>query len=636
MENLDDTEKKLNTDSGQSVESVEPTKTESDSSKQDTPDKKKEAKLADASVGKFNFFPIEILDFRKTSVRNKELHRFRDVLNSPFINVPLLISERQEDILPVLSLYAQEEQDKKISFFSVTPSDFDMDDDDSDFDFDLVKKINLGGTIIEYGKNKGSIPVYCDLADYMDRSVFGKFVCNFLKEDMPAVLYANKNELNDVRSAIQDDIKISGGIETPEEPYRPIGLARSKEIEISPLTPEEKYVYFSHYINRIAMDNHLQCSPSVCRYFVNQMINRFSHQDVFFKVFELMNQVVVAARKVNQTSISKRTINKVLEEYAPVHNRTKALVDLDTRLKKKIYGQDHAIEKCYEAILSDLDDEHRTKPTVLAFFGPSGVGKTALAEEISQALNGKKVSTINMGEYSDSFKVSILTGSSKGYVNSEEDGLLAQIVKENPKAVILLDEFEKAHPEVQRMFLGIFDKGTLYDNHSGHIDMSQTTIILTSNAGVCSNVGIGFGSPVKEEYRADENLIQHQFPPELLGRIDAKILFNPLSEEALGKIVDKFMNQFKPRFDELDIQVSLSPEAKQELVEKAKDPTAGARPILSMIRQKIKTPIEIGVLKKKIKKGSRVIVRNIDKKQMDVISKRSNLKMNLSKQNTIA
>ena len=103
MEILDDTEKKLNTDSGQSVESVEPTKTESDSSKQDTPDNKKEAKLADASVGKFNFFPIEILDFRKTSVRNKELHRFRDILNSPFINVPLLISERQEDILPVLS-----------------------------------------------------------------------------------------------------------------------------------------------------------------------------------------------------------------------------------------------------------------------------------------------------------------------------------------------------------------------------------------------------------------------------------------------------------------------------------------------------------------------------------------------------
>ena len=247
-----------------------------------------------------------------------------------------------------------------------------------------------------------------------------------------------------------------------------------------------------------------------------------------------------------------------------------------------------------------------------------------MAEEISQALTGKKVSTINMGEYSDSFKVSILTGSSKGYVNSEEDGLLAQIVKENPKAVILLDEFEKAHPEVQRMFLGVFDKGSLYDNHSGQIDMSKTTIILTSNAGVRSNSSIGFGVNETKEYIADQELIQQEFPPELLGRIDAKVLFNPLSQEALEKIVDKFMNQMKPRFNKLGISVSLSREAKQELVEKAKDPAAGARPILSMIRQKIKTPVEIGILKKKIKKGSHIVIKNIERKEMQIISKKSN------------
>ena len=304
----------------------------------------------------------------------------------------------------------------------------------------------------------------------------------------------------------------------------------------------------------------------------------------------------------------------------------KALMDLDVRLKQKIYGQDKAIDTCYETILSDLDDENRTKPTVMAFFGPSGVGKTALAEEISQALTGKKVSTINMAEYSDAFKVSILTGSSKGYVNSDEDGLLATIVKENPRAVILLDEFEKAHPDVQQMFLGVFDKGSLYDNHSGQINMAQTTIILTSNAGIRPSASIGFGSPAEKEYVADKSLIQNEFPPELLGRLDAKILFNPLSQDALEKSVDKFMLQLKPRFDKLGIRVSLSPKAIQELVDKAKDPTAGSRPILSMIRQKIKTPIEIGVLKNKIKKGSHVIVQNIDKKEMKIMSKRGPVK----------
>ena len=639
MEILDETEKVASVDPAQSTTPADSEKTDTDSAskEQDRSEPQAASKSVDDSDTSFNFFSIEALDFRKTPRRNKELHRFRDILKSPFINVPLLIVERQEDILPVLSLYLQDAANKEesASFFSVTPSDFDM-DDESDFSFDLEKKINLGGTIIEFGQKRGAVPVYCDLADYMDRDMFGKFVTNFLKKEMPAVLCVRKPEIEDIRQAVQQDRLISGGIENPMTPYEPRGLARSKELEISPLTQEEKHIYFSHYINQIAMDNNLTCSSSVCRYFINQMMTRFSHQDVFFKVFDLMNQAVVMAQKTEQTAISKSIVNKVLKEHAPLHNRTRALMDLDTRLKQKIYGQDQAIDTCYETILSDLDDENRTKPTVLAFFGPSGVGKTALAEEISQALTGKKVSTINMAEYSDSFKVSILTGSSKGYVNSDEDGLLAKIVKENPKAVILLDEFEKAHPEVQQMFLGVFDKGSLFDNHSGQIDMSQTTIILTSNAGIRSNAGIGFGSSPTKEYVADKELIQNEFPPELLGRLDAKVLFNPLSQEALEKIVDKFMLELKPRFDKLGVRVSLSPEAKQELVERAKDPTAGARPILSLIRQKVKTPIEIAVLKRQIKKGAHIIIRNIDKKEMDVVSRHTATRVPLQLQNTLA
>ncbi len=636
MENLDDDEKNIDPDSVKLSEFIDTTKTDTDVEKKDHSDTKTDSQSCDDSSEGFQFFSIDPLNFHKTPQRNKELHRFRDTLSAPFINVPLLITERQEDILPLLSLYAKEKerQGKNVSFFSVTPSDFDM-DNDSDYSFDIEKKMNLGASIIEFGMDENAIPVYCDLADYMDRDVFGKFICNFLKNGCPAVLCINRQELEGVRQAVRQDRQISGGIENPEAPYEPRGLARSKEIEIAPLTREEKHTYFAYYINRMAIENDLECSPAVCHYFVNQMLNRFSHQDIFFKVFDLMNQAVVLTKKTKQKNITKNTINKVLQENAPLHNRTKALMDLDTRLKQKIYGQDQAIETCYETILSDLDDENRTKPTVLAFFGPSGVGKTALAEEISQALTGKKVSTINMAEYSSDFKVSILTGSSKGYVDSDEDGLLAKIVKENPRAVILLDEFEKAHPKVQQMFLGIFDKGSLYDNHSGQIDMSQTTIILTSNAGICPSTSIGFGSSGTKEYVADKNLIQNEFPPELLGRLDAKILFNPLKQEALEKIVDKFMLQLKPRFDRLGISVALSPEAKQELIEKAKDPSFGARPILSIIRQKIKTPIEIAFLKKKIKKGSHIIIRNIDKKEMSVASKRNRLKAKPQNQDTL-
>ena len=638
MENLDNAGQDVSTDSEKSAESGETKETENSttSEKEEQPAQQTNLRSENTYEINFDFRDIEPLDFQKTPQRNKELHRLREILRSPFINVPMLISERQEDLLPVLSLYLQEErqQHPDAAFFSVTPADFGLDDDVCS-NYDLTKKLNFASTMIEEGRDAHLIPIYCDLVDYMERDLFSRFVCNFLDPVIPAILSVKPQELTEIRDIVNQDRQLSGGIENPDMPYEPWGLARTRELTIAPLTREEKHAYFSHHIQQLVSKNDVTCSPEVCSYFVNQMINRFSHQDVFFRVFDAMNQAIVMTKEAQQTAISKNVIVKLLKAYDPLHNRTKALINLDTQLKQKIYGQDQAIDTCYESILADLDDENRTKPTVLAFFGPSGVGKTALAEEISLALTGKKVSAINMAEYADSFKVSILTGSSKGYVNSEEDGLLAKIVKDNPQAVILLDEFEKAHPEVQQMFLGVFDKGALYDNHSGQIDMSQTTIILTSNAGIRPSTSLGFGSVATKQYVADKDLIQDAFPPELLGRLDAKIIFNPLSQDALGKIVDKFMGQLKPRFDKLGVSVTLSPEAKQELVQTAQDPTAGARPIWSLIRQKIKTPIEIGVLKKRIKKGSRIVIKKVVKKEMDILAKRPLPTPGISAQHTL-
>ena len=626
MENLDDAEKNEGTDFKESADFTNASESDDDF--------KKEKTQSNGKSDSLDFLDIEPLQFRKTPQRNKELHRFCDIINAPFINVPLLVVERQEDILPLLSLYTSKEKHKgkKVSFYSIPSAN--LKDDDGDDHYDL-KKMDMAANIVESQKEFSDFPVYCDISDYKDHGMLDKFTYNFLRMGMPAILCVSKQELEGIHEIIEKDRQISGGIKNPLTPYEIYGFARTKEIEIAPLTREEKQIYFSHHIERMFAETGVKCSPPVYHYFINQVLNRFSHQDVFFKVFDLMNHVVSKTHKAKHIFISKKIINQVIQEYAPLHNRTLALMDLDERLKKKIYGQDQAIEECYETILSDIDDDNRTKPVVLGFFGPSGVGKTALAEEISLALTGKKVSTINMGEYSDGFKTSILTGSSKGYVNSDEDGLLAKIVKENPQAVILLDEFEKSDIEVQQVFLGIFDKGSLYDNHSGQIDMSKTTIILTSNAGIRSNSILGFDCSETQEYVADKKLIQKEFPPELLGRLDAKILFKPLSKETLGKIVDKFMNQFKPRFDRLGVRVSLSPEAKQELVEKVEDPSAGARPLFSLIRQKIKTPIEIAVLKKRIKAGSQIIVQSIDKKEMKIVSKHhSSSRKNMQCQNT--
>ena len=228
-----------------------------------------------------------------------------------------------------------------------------------------------------------------------------------------------------------------------------------------------------------------------------------------------------------------------------------------------------------------------------------------------------------MAEYAESFKASILTGSAKGYVDSDDDGLLAKAVKENPKTVILLDEFEKAHPRVQQLFLGIFDKGSVFDNHAGDVDMSKTTFILTSNAGVRSEQSLGFGASTTPDYVADESIIKYAFSPELLGRLDARILFKPLTDEALLQVIDKHMKQMKPRFDKLGVQVTLSKNAKTELLEQGKNPMLGARPILSLMRQKVKLPVEIGVLKKQIKKGNHVIINSLQQDPLTILPRQA-------------
>ena len=574
---------------------------------------------------RFKFTTIEALDFDVTPARYRELHRFVQILQAPVMDVPLLIADHPEDALPLLSLCTHEVQNsgKRLSFFSVSPSDFSMEYGDKESSYEtrdrIRDNISLGGSIIENGDDDYSIPVYCDVTEYDKWGMLGDFIKNFLDIERNAVILCRQDEVGKIRQFIQNDQNASNGIEDSESPYSK-GLAKTSELKISPLTDDEKYTYFVHHFVNLLCDQGIRCRENVGSYLIREAIKRSTPDNVFVKTFEVMDRAIALTISASKDIISKKIATKALDEKLPLHNRTKALANMDIRLKKKIFGQDQAIEQCYETILAQLDDSHREKPSVLGFFGPSGVGKTALAEEISLAMTGKKVTTINMAEYSDSFKVSILTGSSKGYVDSDEDGLLAKIIRENPNAVILLDEFEKAHRKVQQMFLGIFDKGSVFDNHSGQIDMSKTTIILTSNAGVRSEGAIGFGRTSDPTYVADEKMVQNAFPNELLGRLDAKVFFQPLSEDVLDKIVDKFMKMLQPRFDQLGVRVSLSKTARQELINKAKDPASGARPLMALIRQKIKVPVELGIIRKKIKSGDHVVINSItDDKKIKVI-----------------
>ncbi len=573
---------------------------------------------------KFDFFEIPSIHISVSEQRIKELDYLETVFHSPYRNVPVLKVNRKEEALLLLGLY-QYHRNNDSNFYTVSADNFEITNDNN---YDKDDNIKEGAMVVAL--KRPDIPVHFGMNDYIENNVLNYFVNHFLQPDMPAVIVVERKHW----SMFQEELKIAqskiSGLDNSYEPYDHAGLARSAPLEISPLTKKERALYFQGYLDIYAADNQIILTRPIQKYLINRSENQFKYDNIFLKLFEVLEHCTAEVTKRGENKITQKVVSQVFKKYFPVHNPVKALADMDIRLKKKIFGQDQAIDTSFKTILSHLDNHTRTKPTVLAFFGPSGVGKTALAEEISLAMTGKKVSCINMAEYSDSFKASNLIGSAKGYVNSNEDGLLATIIKENPNAVILLDEFEKADEQVQKLFLGIFDKGNVFDNHSGDIDMTKTTIILTSNAGVKTEKSIGFDQE-KQKMIADGEAVNNAFPPELLGRIDAKIFFNPLTDKAMEKITDKFMQQFKPRFDELRVQVTLSPKARQELIEDGQDPRTGARPLMALLRQKVKTPIEIGVLKKKIKPGSRVVITSIKDETMRIFPIASQKKQPIKK-----
>ena len=576
---------------------------------------------------------FDAISFPTTDKRLEEVEQLQQILSSPTLNLPILVVERQEDALPVLSLFLEElnkqkaeKKESPVYCKIVTSEIFGLRHISEEQTWETCESIRtLMSNLEKEFKVSSFYPVFYGIREYSKFGLLEDFIQCFMKKNSLGIFIVEKKDMEEISKLMQEDISFIGGIENLKTPYRRTAFARCTAQNIMPMTKQEKKAYFNMYLKKMASENGIIVSKDVLNDFIDIVNERFLHKDVFLKAFEIFDKAIVFARKKKVLSeenivMSDEDLSEAMESVAPLHDRSKALLDMDTRLKRKIFGQDNAIQQVYEAVLSVCDDADRTKPVVMGFFGPSGVGKTAMAEELSLIMNGSPVSCIDMSEYADELKMSILTGSSKGYVDSEEDGLLAKIVQENHNAVILLDEFEKAHSRIQQLFLGVFDKGVLYDNHAGKVDFSKTTIVLTSNAGIRAEKTIGLMNTNEQKYVADMDLIQQSFRPELLGRIDVKILFEPLTYTTMSKIVDKFMDKFSLRFKQLGIKVSLSEKAKSELIEKAQNPSEGARPLLDILRQKVKMPIEIGVLKKQFPYGSHLMVNSIENVDIQIVN----------------
>ncbi|MCB9723688.1 MAG: ATP-dependent Clp protease ATP-binding subunit ClpA [Spirochaetaceae bacterium] len=336
------------------------------------------------------------------------------------------------------------------------------------------------------------------------------------------------------------------------------------------------------------------------------------------KAIDVMDESGAAVR-LRPTGRRRRTVGvhdveRVVARMARVPLETAVSEDaarlerLESDLKAVVYGQDRAVETVASAVkraragLAGPD-----KPTgSFLFAGPTGVGKTELAKQLAATL-GVPFLRFDMSEYMEKHSVSRLIGAPPGYVGYDQGGQLIEQVRKHPYAVLLLDEIEKAHPDVFDVLLQVMDHATLTDNQGREADFRHVTLIMTSNAGAreMSSRAIGF----VEGRRGDGNQeIEKIFSPEFRNRLDEIVRFDPLPPEVMGRVVEKFVRELERQLAERKIRIELTPAARDRLAAKGYDRDYGARPLSRVIQKELKNPLTDEVLFGRLKGGGRVLV----------------------------
>ena len=284
----------------------------------------------------------------------------------------------------------------------------------------------------------------------------------------------------------------------------------------------------------------------------------------------------------------------------------KLLKDLETKMHKRIIGQDKAVTLVAQAVKRGRAGlTSQTKPVAsFLFSGPTGVGKTELSKTLADLL-GIHFERLDMSEYMEKHAVSRLVGAPPGYVGFEQGGLLIESVKKHPYMVLLLDEIEKAHPDIVNILLQIMDNASLTDNNGYKADFQNVILIMTSNIGAQDAPVMGFTT--EDKLHKDEALKQF-FAPEFRNRLDATVNFAPLEQELVEKIVDKFIAEFNVDLKKKKVEIKLTKKARKEVAILGYDQTMGARPLARVIQEKIKNPLSDELLFGKLTKGGLVTV----------------------------
>ncbi len=345
-----------------------------------------------------------------------------------------------------------------------------------------------------------------------------------------------------------------------------------------------------------------------------------------------IEEINVRSKKTDKEIVGENEITEVLSNWTgiPVYKLTSSesskLLRMEDELHKRVVGQDEAIKTVSMAIRrsrSGLKDPKRPIGSFM-FLGPSGVGKTELAKTIAEFLFDKEEALIqiDMSEYMEKHSVSKLVGSPPGYVGYDEGGQLTELVRRKPYSVILLDEIEKAHPDVFNILLQIFEDGHLTDSQGKRVDFKNTVIIMTSNLGareIQKNTPMGFKmintedlsyGGIKEKVMSE---LKQAFRPEFLSRVDEVIVFHKLQKQQIYSIMDLMMSRVQQQLELQGIIIELKKSAKDLLLEKGYDPSMGARPMRRCIQNLIEDPLSEKLISGEVKSGQKVEVSVKDK-----------------------
>lgn len=340
-----------------------------------------------------------------------------------------------------------------------------------------------------------------------------------------------------------------------------------------------------------------------------------------YQEIQLQKQLEKANKDKKEISaeVSVHDVELIVEEKTGIPvtklqaDEQEKLRNIKDQLAQKVIGQDAAVDKIAKAIRrsrAGLKAKNRPIGSFL-FVGPTGVGKTELSKVLAEELFGDRESLVrlDMSEYMEKHTVSKIIGSPPGYVGHEEAGQLTEKVRRNPYSILLLDEIEKAHPDVQNMFLQIMEDGHLTDSHGRTVSFKDTVIIMTSNAGTgFKPISVGFEKE-NEAISTFENLGDY-FKPEFLNRFDAIITFNELSKENLLQIVDLMLHDLEEMIEDNEIKITVTDEAKEQLVELGYDPRYGARPLRRVIQEKIENQLTDLILEDDAIKNAEVVVED--------------------------